>query len=64
MYTNYTYGKFRRDFGKPCQFQMYGPIELENLFPDPTKEEMWLLKNPIDNSTLITVEKSAHEVSL
>lgn len=62
MFTNYTYGKFRRQFGKQCRFSKFGPAVLENLMPEPRHGDQWLDKNPVDKSTGNSVEWSLHEV--
>lgn len=63
MDTNYTYVKSRREFGKQCRFSNVGPTVLYNLMPDPSQEEQWLLRNPIDKNTQEGIEWSEHEVS-
>lgn len=64
MYTNYTYNKLRREYGKQCRFNKCGPNILENLMPDPSLEEQWLSKNPINKCTNKSIEWSEHEVQL
>jgi len=64
MYTNYTYSKFRREFGKQCRFNKCGPIVLENLMPDPNLEEQWFSKNLVNKCTNKSIEWSEHEVSI
>lgn len=63
MFSNYTYAKLRREYGKQCRFSKCGPIVLENLMPDPSQEEQWLPKNPINKSTSKTIDWSEHEVT-
>lgn len=63
MYNNYTYGKFRRDYGRQCRFTKTGPIVSVNLMPDPSLEEQWVPKNPVNRSTNKGIEWSEHEVS-
>lgn len=62
MYTNYTYSKLRREFGRHCRFTKCGPKVLENLMPDPGLSDDWLSKNPVDKGTNIGVDWSEHEV--
>lgn len=64
MYSNYTYGKFRREYGKQCRFNKWGPIMLEDIKPDPELEKQWIPKNPINKATNIGIEWSEHDVRL
>lgn len=62
MYTSYTYGKFRHEFGKQCRFSKSSSTVLVNLLPDLNQEELWIPKNPVNKSTNKSVELSEHEV--
>lgn len=64
MEANYTYTKSRREFGKQCRFSDHGPIVLVNITPDPSLDEQWIQKNPVNKSTNKGVQWSEHEVTI
>lgn len=64
MHANYTYGKFRREFGKQCRFSKWGPVVLADIKPDPELEEQWVPENPINKDTNEGIEWSEHDVCL
>ncbi|XP_050439992.1 dynein intermediate chain 3, ciliary-like [Adelges cooleyi] len=63
MYSSYTYAKCRREYGRQCKFNNWGPKLLENLIPEPGLEEQWIAKNPCHRSTLIAVDMSLHDIN-
>ncbi|XP_050528690.1 dynein intermediate chain 3, ciliary-like isoform X2 [Daktulosphaira vitifoliae] len=63
MYSNFTYAKLRREFGRQCVFSKWGPRFLENLLPDSNLEYQWITKNPCNRSTNLGVDWSEHEVN-
>lgn len=63
MNPNFTYSKFRREFGRQCRFSKCGPKVLENIAPDPSQEDQWLPEDPVNKSTNNGIEWSEHEAS-
>lgn len=63
MNVNYTYSKLRREYGRQCRFSKCGPKVLENIKPDPSLEDQWIMENPVNRSTNKGVQWSEHEVS-
>ncbi|XP_050529804.1 dynein intermediate chain 3, ciliary-like [Daktulosphaira vitifoliae] len=63
MHANYSYTKLRREYGKQCKFNKWGPKILENVLPDMKLEENWIKDNVCDSETCKGVEWSAHDVN-
>ncbi|KAL4134935.1 hypothetical protein QTP88_006615 [Uroleucon formosanum] len=59
----YTYEKKRSEYGKQCRFHNDGPTMLINMMPDPSLEEDWIQRNPVDKTTNETNKWSEHEAN-
>ena len=64
MAEEYQYSKYRKNFGKPAQFEDFDGIKMVGtVAPEPSKQENFVLRNPnkliLDNIPLL----SHHSVS-